>query len=242
MNHAIALQRPRPATGVSRGVSGALRAPGSRVSTKCPENVPGVSKTCPGHSGDTLGTLFGHSGARGPKSPRDTPRDSCSRPGGLQRSHYIKTSISEFTFAMDSFLPVPREGCGRGRMDYMKGIPRDVFFPVVYCCVKAASNQMSQDSGAHSGRYKIIAFRAGKKTKTRKHINISRDCPGIIPGLSRHVRETSWGFCLCVSLFAQEKGNTYRNLSPIHSRDNAENLFMFIVFCVPRSLCNVIVI
>ena len=78
----------------------------------CPESVPGVSKRCPGHSGDTLGTLFGHSGARGPKGPGDTPsdtpsdtphfrghsrghsgdtsgpkgpRDSCSRPAGFLR-------------------------------------------------------------------------------------------------------------------------------------------------------------
>ena len=48
----------RRATGVSRGVSGALRAPGSGVSKKCPKSVPGVSKRCPGHFGDTLGTLF----------------------------------------------------------------------------------------------------------------------------------------------------------------------------------------
>ena len=79
----LVLRTPRPATGVSRalrarsvpgvspktrgvqgsvrrGVSGALRAPGSGVSKKCPESVPGVSKRCPGHSGETLGTLFGH--------------------------------------------------------------------------------------------------------------------------------------------------------------------------------------
>ena len=83
---------------LSRGVRGSvtwgacrpLRAPGSRVSRKCPESVPGVSNGCPGHSRDTLGTLFGHSGAWGPKGPADTrghfldtsgpkgPRDSCS--------------------------------------------------------------------------------------------------------------------------------------------------------------------
>ena len=67
---------PKCPGSVPRGVSGALRAPGSGVSKKCPESVPGVSKRCPGHSGDTLGTLFGHSGARGPKRPRDTPRDT----------------------------------------------------------------------------------------------------------------------------------------------------------------------
>ena len=58
---------------VRRGVPGALRAPGSGVSKKCPKSVPGVSKRCPGHSGHTL---FGHSGARGPKGPGDTPSDT----------------------------------------------------------------------------------------------------------------------------------------------------------------------
>ena len=40
--------------------------------------VVGVSKRCPGHFGDTLGTLFGHFGARGPKDPWDTPPDTPS--------------------------------------------------------------------------------------------------------------------------------------------------------------------
>ena len=31
-----------------------------------------MSKRCPGHSRDTLGTLFGHCGARGSKGPKDT--------------------------------------------------------------------------------------------------------------------------------------------------------------------------
>ena len=132
--YGLLLRPPWPATGVSRAlrarsvsrsvpenrgvsesvprsVSGALRAPGSGVSKKCPESVPGVSKRCLRHSGDTLGTLFGHSGTRGPKGPGDTPwdtlgdtpvfgdtlgdtpgdtsgpkgpRDPCSRPGGSQ--------------------------------------------------------------------------------------------------------------------------------------------------------------
>ena len=61
--------RVSPKTGVSDAVSQgvsprALLAPGSGVSIKCSESVPRVS----GHSGDTLGTLFGHSGARSPKS------------------------------------------------------------------------------------------------------------------------------------------------------------------------------
>ena len=98
------------------GVSGSLRAPRSGVSKKCPESVPGVWNRCPGHSGDALGTLFGHSGARGAKGTRkhpvghslrhgdalgDTsgpkgPRDSSSRPGGSQRKslRYKRYSIS----------------------------------------------------------------------------------------------------------------------------------------------------
>ena len=57
---------------VPRIVSGPLRVPG--VSKKCPESVP----ECPGHLWDTLGTLFGHCGARGPQGPRDTPWDTPS--------------------------------------------------------------------------------------------------------------------------------------------------------------------
>ena len=76
---------------VPRGVSGALRAPGSGVSKKCPESVLGVSKRCPGHSGDTLGTLFGHSGAQGAKGPRDTPRDT---PGTLRAWRAWETPVA----------------------------------------------------------------------------------------------------------------------------------------------------
>ena len=69
---------PKCPESVPRGVFGALRAPGSGVSKKK------VSRECPrsvrchlfAHSGDTLGTLFGHSGARGPKGPKNTPRDT----------------------------------------------------------------------------------------------------------------------------------------------------------------------
>ena len=89
------LRTPRPATRVSRalrtqsvtrvsprvspvsdGVSGGvLKALGdTQVSTKCPKRVPGVSKKCPGHSGDTLRTLFGHSGGRGRKPPETRRR------------------------------------------------------------------------------------------------------------------------------------------------------------------------
>ena len=86
--------------GVSPGPFGA-RAP--ECPKKCPESVPRASKRCPGHSGDTLGTLFGHSGARAPKGPGnthtlgDTPRDtsgpkgsrdSCSWPGSSQSMVY----------------------------------------------------------------------------------------------------------------------------------------------------------
>ena len=55
---------------------------------ECPKSVPRVSpecqKRCPAPSGDTLGRLFGHSGAR----------DSCSRPGVLQHSGKEKGVIT----------------------------------------------------------------------------------------------------------------------------------------------------
>ena len=63
----------------------------SRVSKKCPESVPRVSKRCPGHFGDTLGTLFGHSGARGPKGTGDTPRDT---PGTLRARRARETPVA----------------------------------------------------------------------------------------------------------------------------------------------------
>ena len=53
------------------GVSGALRAPGSGVSRRCPESVPGVS----GHLFDTLRTRFWHpefGAQRAPETPRGT--------------------------------------------------------------------------------------------------------------------------------------------------------------------------
>ena len=115
---AFQLQPPRPAKGVSRALrarsvprvsprvspkrgcprecpKGCPRAllisPGLRsvqkVSQECPRSV---KLRCPGHSGDTLGTLFGHSPKR-PGTPLLTlprtsgpkgPRDSCSRWGG----------------------------------------------------------------------------------------------------------------------------------------------------------------
>ena len=76
---------------VSCNPAGLLQESLGPFGPKCPGSVPRSGcfwgPSGPGlRSGDTLGTLFGHSGARGPKGPRDTlgPRDSCSRPGGLQ--------------------------------------------------------------------------------------------------------------------------------------------------------------
>ena len=53
----------------------------------------------------------------------------------------------------------------------------------------------------------------GKNQQTRKHINkiftgLPQDYPGTVAGQSRPFPEISWEFCLCVSLFPQEKGNT----------------------------------
>ena len=42
---------------------------------------------------------------------------------------------------------------------------------------------------------------------------LSRDYPGTVPGLSRPFPETSWKFCLCVSLFL-EKGQRLNKLDP----------------------------
>ena len=102
LQESLGALRARSVPGVSLGVSlGCLwpRAP------ECPKSVPRVSRECPRnvrtpfwHSRDTLATLFGHSGARGQRRPqrhsRDTsgpkcPRDSCSRPAGLQRGEII---------------------------------------------------------------------------------------------------------------------------------------------------------
>ena len=58
-----------------------------KVSRECPWSV----KRCPGHSGDTLGALFRHSGARGPKGPRDTPRDT---PGTLRARRARETPVA----------------------------------------------------------------------------------------------------------------------------------------------------
>ena len=60
------LSGPKVSLKVSLGPFGP-RAP------ECPKSVSG---TCFRHFGGTLATLFGHSGARGLKGPRDTSRDA----------------------------------------------------------------------------------------------------------------------------------------------------------------------
>ena len=69
--------RVSPKTGVSRGCPAGCpwgvfgpRAP------ECSKSVPRVSGTLFGHSGHTLGIVFGHSRARGPKGFRDTSWDT----------------------------------------------------------------------------------------------------------------------------------------------------------------------
>ena len=44
--------------------------------------------------------------------------------------------------------------------------------------------------------------------QTNKQETHKQNFHGIVTGLSLHFREISWGFCLCVSLFAQEKSDT----------------------------------
>ena len=98
---------PKCPGSVPRGVSGPFGRRAPECPKKCPESVPRVSKRCLGHFGDTLGTLCGHSGARGPKGPRDTPeghsrdtsgpegpRDSCSRRGVCNKRDALKSIIS----------------------------------------------------------------------------------------------------------------------------------------------------
>ena len=71
--------RVSPKTGVSDGVShGVSPGPFGPRAPECPKSVPRVSPECPGHLFDTLGTPFGHSGAGGPKGPKDTPWDTPS--------------------------------------------------------------------------------------------------------------------------------------------------------------------
>ena len=69
---------------------------------ECARSVAGVSPECQkgvrtlrGHSRDTLGTLFGHSGARGPKGPRDTLRDTPrDTPGTLRARRAQETPVA----------------------------------------------------------------------------------------------------------------------------------------------------
>ena len=115
-------------SGCLQGPSG----PGSGVSKKCPESLPGVSKRYPRHSGDTLGTLFGHSGAPGPEGPRrhreghsrDTsgpkgPRDSCSRSGGCNATFQNGGSILKITMSIDAIptkISFATEGLGKNTL------------------------------------------------------------------------------------------------------------------------------
>ena len=123
MLRARALQA-RSVLGVSLGVSlGAFGPLAPECPKKCPESVPGVSESCPGHSGDTLGTLFGHSGAQGPKGPRDIPRTlpghfgpkgprhSCSRSGGGCNKRVVLANVPSFRFSFrGNMRTYPRSG------------------------------------------------------------------------------------------------------------------------------------
>ena len=83
---------PKSPGSVPRGVSGALRAPGSGVSKECPRSVRDTFFTLRAHSRDTFWTLRSPGPERPQRHPdghsRDTsgpkgPRDSCSRSGGV---------------------------------------------------------------------------------------------------------------------------------------------------------------
>ena len=79
----------------------------------------------------------------------------------------------------------------------------------------------------------LLLNRGGKKPINKNFTGLSRDYPGTVPGLSWPFPEISWEFCLCVSLFPQEKGKHINNLTPTHFRDNPAKLFMFIGFFSP---------
>ena len=99
------LYSKKPLTRVSKRVPGGqgkrgwrgVGRKGSLQAPECPKSVsqecPGVLERCPGHSGDTLRTLFGHSGPRGPKGLkfRDTPRDT---PGTLRAGRARETPVA----------------------------------------------------------------------------------------------------------------------------------------------------
>ena len=62
-------------------VRGPLGPTSQRVSKRCPKSVSGVSRRCPGHSGDTLGTPLGALWGPGPKGPqRHSPGHSLGHP------------------------------------------------------------------------------------------------------------------------------------------------------------------
>ena len=137
----VVLRTPWLATGVSatsgpkrpgsvpRRVSGALRAPRSGGSKKCPESVPEVSRRCPGHSKDTLGTFWdtpepgkgprihseGHSwDTSGSKGPTTVVLRWLRRMTHTNLSPNFKESITPFSkpgtreISLSSFFDPPR--------------------------------------------------------------------------------------------------------------------------------------
>ena len=71
-------QCPRKRGCLTECRTGCFRAPSSGVSKKWPESVSGVSKKGVPDTPATLSGHFGHSGARRPKGPGDTPWDTLS--------------------------------------------------------------------------------------------------------------------------------------------------------------------
>ena len=120
----------RSVPGVSLGVSVSLRPFGPRA-PECLNSfpsVPGVFGTPFWHSGDTLGTLFGHSGAQGPKGPRNTLRDT---PGTLRARRARETTVAGRGgcntsclvrhFISDLLTPSARSTCTRRKTRCLPG-------------------------------------------------------------------------------------------------------------------------
>ena len=75
LQESLGLFRPEVSRECPLGCLWGPSSPALRSVQKVSRECPGVSKKVSQTLRDALGTLFGHSGARGSKGPKDTPRD-----------------------------------------------------------------------------------------------------------------------------------------------------------------------